>query len=424
MSMAVSNFLEELVNRFEKDEESVYNTWFITSEERLKAFRTIKKGIKLVIQEIEADTFGHQFKGSSLETVVTAISEQKQIFKGAAHAFSWKPKLRIPDIYENRINQLAFARFLNACLLAKKEEQILKAILQFDQLKIKGMGPACANILYFLHPTLFPPFNTAILRGFNALFHAKKKLGSWPDYLEIRETILAMNHQAALSTDLGAFAGLLFELGAGRMLIPENATQFLEQNVEKRRKQMKSRHTQILLDLAEENVHSEMQGHLAELGHALGYSVWIAGNDHQRQWNGKSLGTYSISKLPLQDISNDTAKTIALIDVLWLESSGTIVCGFEVEKSTSIYSGMLRLRDLSLSFGQETSKLFLVAPNQREKEIQAQLLRPSFCQDPIIRQSLRYILFSDLRKDCAAMCKFGHDLSILQPISRYISVNL
>ncbi|WP_277613997.1 hypothetical protein [Neobacillus muris] len=40
--------------------------------------------------------------------VITAISEQKQVFEGAAHAFYWKPKLRIPDIYENSQNQKAF----------------------------------------------------------------------------------------------------------------------------------------------------------------------------------------------------------------------------------------------------------------------------------------------------------------------------
>jgi hypothetical protein len=32
------------------------------------------------------------------------------IFKGADHAFMWKPKLRIPDIYESPDNQRAFGR--------------------------------------------------------------------------------------------------------------------------------------------------------------------------------------------------------------------------------------------------------------------------------------------------------------------------
>jgi hypothetical protein len=46
----------------------------------------------------QADTFGNAYRGSSLETVVHSIAEQRQVFKGADHAFLWKPKLRIPDI--------------------------------------------------------------------------------------------------------------------------------------------------------------------------------------------------------------------------------------------------------------------------------------------------------------------------------------
>ena len=45
--------------------------------------------------------------------------------------------------------------------------------------EIKGLGPAVANIVYFLHPTIVPPFNTAMVKGFNALFADSKKLGSW-----------------------------------------------------------------------------------------------------------------------------------------------------------------------------------------------------------------------------------------------------
>lgn len=39
---------------------------------------------------------------TSLETVLNSIAEQRQVFKGADHAFMWKPKLRIPDICESR----------------------------------------------------------------------------------------------------------------------------------------------------------------------------------------------------------------------------------------------------------------------------------------------------------------------------------
>lgn len=102
-----------------------------------------------------------------------AIAEQRQIFKGADHAFLWKPKLRIPDIYESRENQIVFGRFLECCCECDDEETILRQIRALDSKKVKGLGPAAANLLYFLHPTLVPPFNTAIVKGYNALMSAK-----------------------------------------------------------------------------------------------------------------------------------------------------------------------------------------------------------------------------------------------------------
>jgi type II restriction enzyme len=58
-----------------------------------------------VVEEIDRSVFGVTYRGSSLETIVHSVAEQRQIFKGADHAFLWKPKLRIPDIYERPENQ-------------------------------------------------------------------------------------------------------------------------------------------------------------------------------------------------------------------------------------------------------------------------------------------------------------------------------
>jgi type II restriction enzyme len=160
--------MKTLIELYKNDQESVYHTWFLHSNDRLKAFRTIRKGLLKVIKEIEEETFGNDFKGSSLEMVVTAISEQKQVFEGAAHSFYWKPKLRIPDIYEDTQNQKAFGRFLKSCFETTSAEKVVEEIQILDKLKIKGIGPAVANIIYFLHPTLFPPFQSSIATTFHS----------------------------------------------------------------------------------------------------------------------------------------------------------------------------------------------------------------------------------------------------------------
>ncbi|EBV7271801.1 type II restriction endonuclease, partial [Salmonella enterica subsp. enterica serovar Mbandaka] len=73
--------LVPLVERWRADPVCTYQTWFLW-EERIKNFRSIRRGLEAVVQEIRADTFGNAYRGSSLETVVHAIVEQRQIFRG------------------------------------------------------------------------------------------------------------------------------------------------------------------------------------------------------------------------------------------------------------------------------------------------------------------------------------------------------
>ena len=152
-----------LIARWREDQGATYQSWFLW-EERLKNFRSIRRGLMTVVGEIAAGTFGNVYRGSSLEVVVKSIAEQRQIFKGADHAFLWKPKLRIPDIYESTENQRAFGRFLDTCVCCQGEREVVAAIQELDRHRIKGLGPAAANLLYFLHPTIVPPFNTATPR--------------------------------------------------------------------------------------------------------------------------------------------------------------------------------------------------------------------------------------------------------------------
>jgi hypothetical protein len=85
-----------LVARFRQDPESVYNTWFRESLERLKAFRGIRRQVMEVVRTINEWTLSNDFKGSPLETVLASITEQKQVCARAAHPFYGKPKLPIP----------------------------------------------------------------------------------------------------------------------------------------------------------------------------------------------------------------------------------------------------------------------------------------------------------------------------------------
>lgn len=413
--MMKNDALTPLIARYREDPESVYNTWFVNGDSRRKAFRAIRLGVRETVASVARGDFGHDFKGSALEVVLNAITEQKEVFAGAAHPFYWKPKLRIPDIYENEGNKRLFASFLAACLNAGKDAQLLDQISELSARKIKGLGPAVANILYFLHPTMIPPFNTAMVRGFNALYKDKKKLGSWNDYLEMRAAILSANAEAGLSTDLGAFAGLLFEIGSGRYSV-EGMAPALAGGKEAAQRAERARHAKVLEERGAESEHSRIQHLLIKIGRALNYDVHVARNDRHRSFEGESFSLLTLPELPALEFPEDVLDTVSLIDVLWLRrGAGEIVCAFEVEKSTSIYSGMLRLQDLALSLPGCPCSLYLVAPDAREREVMAQLTRPAFLGSGL---EFSYIPFGELTANEDALCRFGDDHGILRRIVR------
>ena len=411
--------LSQIISQYKEDKQSVYNTWFINNEERLKAFRSIRRGVMQVIDDIKNKRFPNDFKGSSLEFVLSCISEQKQVFEGASHPFYWKPKLRIPDIYENEFNKQAFGQFLENCLNAKSEEQVIREIVRLDGCKIKGLGPAVASILYFLHPTIIPPFNTAIINGFNFLFKDKKKLGSWTEYLKLREVLVDRNqqHRAELSSDLGAIAGLLFEIGTQKLLLG-NDEYLSELERKKLERLIEKRQEAVQQEKEEENLHTEMQFHLLKIGNALGYDVIAASNDRSRSHGGNSFSFMSLQQFPEIDLDKETLNTVKLIDVLWFQKGTNNVIGaFEVEKSTSIYSGILRLTDLSYSIADGDEVFYLIVPDKREKDVCQQLSRPAIRQNKVV---IKYILFSELRSNCDALCRFGESHHIMEKIAKAV----
>jgi type II restriction enzyme len=420
----VTDLLGTLIQRWRIDPGSTYQTWFLW-EERLKNFRSIKRGLETVVAQIEAGVFGNVYKGSSLETVVGSIAEQRQIFKGADHAFLWKPKLRIPDIYESPENQLAFARFLNACACCSGEDRLLEAIRRLDERRIKGLGPAVANLLYFLHPTLAPPSNTAIVNGYNALTGAKVKLGRWNEYLAMRQGILRLNaeYRTLLSNDLGAISGLLFDIGAGRYAAPPRegdsaALEAWQADLDRVRKESEEARRAEEKNREGDRTHTQVQGWLLDLGRALGFDVWVAVNDRGRACGASTLADGCLDRLPESISSMPGADAIRLIDVLWLERGvARVTAAFEVEHSTSIYSGIVRLLDLALSNSSGAAQgLFLVAPDDREEEVRTQLARPAFRR--VADLKVRYLPYGELERNREAMARFGAGLKAIDSVAR------
>jgi type II restriction enzyme len=415
--------MRRLITTWRDDPGGTYRTWFLW-EERLKNFRSIRVGLGAVVREISDGSFGTVYKGSSLETVVGSIAEQRQIFKGADHAFLWKPKLRIPDIYESPANQQAFGRFLDTCCCCSTEGDVLRAIHALDRQGVKGLGPAAANLLYFLHPTVIPPFNTAIVRGYNTVTGSKVKLGRWTEYLAMREGVLRMNgeHRGLLSNDLGAIGGLLFDIGSGRYSMPPDARDARaiaawEADLLKIREDAATERLRTTPGNGDRS-HTQIQAWLRDLGHAFGFRVHVAVNDRGRPWEAGCLGDGCLDQLPEAVAARPGIDAVRLIDVLWVDGKGEVAAGFEVEHSTSIYSGIVRLLDLALGGG-PTGELYLVAPDAREDEVRNQVRRPAFRH--ISELQVRFLPYSELELHRESMARFGSGLKAVRAAARLVS---
>jgi len=83
-----------------------------------------------------------------------------------------------------------------------------------------------------------------------------------------------------------------------------------------------------------------------------------------------------LEDLPLVN-ENAILETIKQIDVIWLKGL-SIVRAFEVEHTTSVYSGLLRMADLLALQPNITIKLHIVAPEVRREKVFQEIRRPVF----------------------------------------------
>ena len=154
--------------------------------------------------------------------------------------------------------------------------------------------------------------------------------------------------------------------------------------------------------------HTEIQFQLLQLGSDMGFELWVARNDRSRKWNGMPLGEIPgiVMELPTQ-FNEATNRTIELIDVLWLKGN-SIVSAFEVECTTSIYSGLLRMSDLLALQPNIEIKLFLVAPDDRAEKVEQEILRPTFTlREKPLSRICGFLSFSKLMTKLEGIRKLG-----------------
>jgi predicted RNA-binding protein len=121
-----------------------------------------------------------------------------------------------------------------------------------------------------------------------------------------------------------------------------------------------------------------IQAKVARLGIIFGFRVWVPPSDRTRLKELLPVDQRDrfVDTLPLNyDLA--TLKTIENIDVIWLQGR-SIAHAFEVEHTTAIYSGLLRMADLLAMQPNMNIDLHIVAPDERRDNVRREIVRPVF----------------------------------------------
>jgi len=142
--------------------------------------------------------------------------------------------------------------------------------------------------------------------------------------------------------------------------------------------------------------HDEMQWRLIRLGHLAKCDVWVPRNDQPKQYHGNKFRDFVLDEF---HDTMDVPRSIQNIDVVWKFGPYSIKSAFEIEHSTSVYSGILRLSDLRAEAPNSNYPLFIVASEDRRKKVFDELRRPTF-SGPCLRlnEVIRFLGYEKLRE--------------------------
>lgn len=121
----------------------------------------------------------------------------------------------------------------------------------------------------------------------------------------------------------------------------------------------------------------KIQALIARIGERMGMNIWLPRRDRGRvlsEWEPEDETL--LEYLPL-NYDDTTLKTIENIDVLWIKGR-SIIRAFEVEHTTSIYSGILRMADLMALQPNLNIRSHIVAPDERKNKVLDEIRRPVF----------------------------------------------
>ena len=300
------------------------------------------------------------------------------------------------------------SRFIGAIEVASKPFKDKSKIWEFDTFPCRveakhiiSLSPETAIPINILNDKLSIFKNQKSKRGWISYFRSSPtKLNETDGEIILNELIKVSKNPVVREIDKNKlfYRPTIFKAKIGSVTIPEKE----EDEEEKTSAQSK-----------EVTSHLEIQWLLLKLGNDMGYDVWAARNDRNKDYKGNKFTDLPKikSEIPKQ-FDEAINRTIELIDVLWLKGN-KIEAAFEIESTTLIYSGLLRMSDLISMHPNINIPLYLVAPDERRNKVISEINRPTFSKlNPQLSKICKFISFSVLKEKVTKASEF---ISVLKP---------
>lgn len=332
-----------------------------------------------------------------IDTTLNKINENTLTLQDATcvyKEFGFGPKLYGNSFVENGLDPIKrlFKYWADDSISAK--EKIMELVEEPESENyVKGVGINFITLfLTTCYPTKYVQWNIQTNGALKLLgVYPQKKYGEKKSdfYIKINRVCLELQRTVGLDS-LTRLDNFLYCLNKGYIGNPKK----LEKEYAKETKKIEQL-DDIVPSAQEVNQHDEMMYYLVKIGIYKNHDVFVAVDNKNKEVNGEKFPDLCLKELP-SFTQPTTLATAKYIDVIWFKKGTSHpVRFFEIEHSTSVYSGLLRLNDVKIDY--PINKATVVIPQKRKDLFETQIERRTFKYSELF-DICDYLTYEDLKK--------------------------
>jgi len=326
--------------------------------------------------------------------MINEVEIGSKIRKIAAETIQYHGGARLSTIYMRLVPFL-----LNNGLLHKVNEKDVKKYLMEDFEEKNGKWHFKENVTEVegIKPLDYVPVESRIEYLILSLLYEKKK-AKFDEILTAIFTNL-INSNAAEYEEISRVLNRIAEPVKGNQywqlkergsLAQKKVSEWLKEEEKPKQKTLMGRTLP-----TEEPLHDFMIKKIVESGEKKGYSSHIGRTEQRKYVEFRKMSLPMGSNVQF-GLSREAFDIIREIDVLWIKNN-TIVAAFEVEKNTTIDSGINRFRNLFVVTPNIKVKAHIVIPDRRVDEAIRKINSPANKKEGL-HEKIKYLLFSDVER--------------------------